>query len=120
MDAALFLIGGFQMGRTSLAQRLEWLKNGHATDSEFCVRQVRNVLKLTMFQYFAGSLTPMQQMAERLGISVEQVRTMTYADVLKRIDAFRQSDQTKPLAADAVELLAVPYVREGRRRFRND
>ena len=96
--------------------RLGWLEEGDPNDPERDEKTVRDMSTMTMYKYFAGKRVPLERMAKRLGVPVEDFREMAYAQVAMRIAERQCNQETCDDAEDAMWDLALPYLLEGKRR----
>ena len=105
------------MGRIALAQRLRWLEDGHEEDTEYNYAQVQKLLGMTMYRYFSGAQRALQDLEKYTSIPQDQLKGMTYAEVIREIDKRYQLDGIdRKMAIEALWVLAAPLIREGRRR----
>lgn len=106
------------MRRVSLDRRLEWLENGHEDDMQFNVALMRHVRDMSMAQYFGGRdrIKLLPDLANLFGLPEKALGVMTYGKVVGRIHEMMGSDDTRPIAQDAVWLLTLPYILEAKKR----
>jgi len=117
MDAARGLYMGAIMMRIALAQRLHWLEDGHENDTAFNYTQVQKLLGMTMHRYFCGAKQALQDLEKYTSIPQDQLKGMTYAEVIRVIDKRYQLEGfERKTAIEALWVLAAPFIREGRRR----
>jgi len=105
------------MAKIALAQRLRWLEDGHENDTVFNYAQVQKLLGMTMHRYFSGTKQALQDLEKYTGLQQENLKGMTYAEVIREIDKRYQLDGIdRKMAIEALWVLAAPLIREGRRR----
>ena len=104
------------MAKIALAQRLHWLENGHENDTAFNYTQAQKLLGMTMRRYFSGAQRAMQDLEKYTGVPQDQLKDMTYAEVIREIDKRYQLEGfEQKMALEALWVLAAPFIREGRR-----
>lgn len=105
------------MAKIALAQRLRWLEDGHENDTVFNYAQVQKLLGMTMHRYFSGAKQALMDLEKYTSIPQDQLKGMTYAEVIRGIDKRYQLDGfDRKMAIEALWVLAAPFIREGRRR----
>lgn len=104
------------MAKIALAQRLRWLEDGHENDTVFNYAQVQKLLGMTMHRYFSGAKQALMDLEKYTSIPQDQLKGMTYAEVIRGIDKRYQLDGfDRKMAIEALWVLAAPFIREGRR-----
>ena len=105
------------MAKIALAQRLSWLEDGHENDTEYNYSQMQKLLGMTMNRYFSGAQRALQDLEKYTSIPQDQLKGMTYAEVIREIEKRYQLDGfDRKMAIEALWVLVAPYIREGRRR----
>ena len=107
------------MNRIPLKERVDWIWFNTCDNAEQAVQHLQHMMNIPMHAYFDGSLQFCIRIASDLQIDQSDLSRMRYIDVARRIADLYKVPETRERAIDAAWQLAMPFIRENRRRRRN-